>query len=108
MYLESVAMPNTMQALRDDSCDSDDSVNEKTSFTLLIQQHQTKLYNFIYRYTRNRQDAEDLTQDTFVKAFKNFHLYDRQVSVCFLAILYWPQNGLQPLPQRAVNRAHGV
>lgn len=76
MYLESVAMPNTMQALRDDSCDSDDSVNEKTSFTLLIQQHQTKLYNFIYRYTRNRQDAEDLTQDTFVKAFKNFHLYD--------------------------------
>ena len=65
-----------MQALRDDSCDSDDSVNEKTSFTLLIQQHQTKLYNFIYRYTRNRQDAEDLTQDTFVKAFKNFHLYD--------------------------------
>lgn len=76
MYLESVAMPNTMEALRDDSCDSDDSVNEKTSFTLLIQQHQTKLYNFIYRYTRNRQDAEDSTQDTFVKAFKNFHRYD--------------------------------
>ncbi len=65
-----------MEALRDDSCGSGESFNEKTSFTLLIQQHQSKLYNFIYRYTRNRQDAEDLTQDTFVKAYKNFHRYD--------------------------------
>lgn len=48
----------------------------KASFALLVHQHQAKVCNFIYRYTRNRQDAEDLTQDTFVKAYKNFHRYD--------------------------------
>lgn len=47
-----------------------------TSFALLVEQHQDKLYHFIYRYTRNRQDAEDLTQDTFVKAFRYFDRYD--------------------------------
>ncbi len=36
MHLESVVMPNTMEALRVDSYDSDDSANEKTSFTLLF------------------------------------------------------------------------
>ncbi len=76
MYPESVALPNSMEALRDDSHGMGDSAPEKTSFTLLVQQHHAKLYNFIYRYTRNRQDAEDLTQDTFVKAFKNFDRYD--------------------------------
>ena len=76
MYSESVALADSMEALRDDSRGSDESANEKTSFSLLVQQHHEKLYNFIYRYTRNRQDAEDLTQDTFVKAFKNFHRYD--------------------------------
>ena len=50
--------------------------SEVTSFALLVEQHQGKLYNFIYRYTRNRQDAEDLTQDTFVKAFRYFDRYD--------------------------------
>lgn len=48
------------------------------SFEFLIQAHQPKLYNFIYRYTRNRQDAEDLMQDTFVKAFRHFDRYDRR------------------------------
>lgn len=46
------------------------------SFDLLVQQHQAKLYNFIYRYTKNREDTQDLVQDTFVKAFRFFHRYD--------------------------------
>lgn len=53
-----------------------DGVPDTVRFAALVEEHQHKLCNFIHRYTRNRQDAEDLTQDTFVKAFKHFHRYD--------------------------------
>lgn len=79
-------MPKSIGALSDESFSRDQSKSGKTSFALLIQQHHAKLYNFIYRYTRNRQDAEDLTQDTFVKAFKNFHRYDSKYA--FASWLY--------------------
>lgn len=59
---------------------------EQPSFELLIHQHQAKLFNFIYRYTRSREDAEDLLQDTFIKAFRNFDRYDSQYT--FSAWLY--------------------
>lgn len=54
--------------------------SDGVSFAHLVEEHQAKLFNFIYRYTRNREDAEDLTQDTFVKAFRNLHRYDSKYS----------------------------
>lgn len=48
----------------------------RADFAALVEEHQAKLCNFLFRYTRNRQDAEDLTQDTFVKAYRNLHRYD--------------------------------
>ena len=58
--------------------DAQESVasDSETSFALLVQQYQSKLVQFVLRYARNRQDAEDLAQETFVKAFRNFHRYD--------------------------------
>lgn len=69
-----------------DGVKASEPVPEAASFELLIHQHQAKLYNFIYRYTRNRQDAEDLLQDTFIKAFRNFDRYDSKYA--FSAWLY--------------------
>ncbi len=46
------------------------------SFAALVDEHHAKLCNFLLRYTHNRHDAEDLCQDTFVKAYKNLHRYD--------------------------------
>ncbi len=68
-------MPNPLEALENEKNEPPSEANQ-ASFALLVEQHHAKLYSFIYRYTKNRQDAEDLTQDTFVKAFKNFHRYD--------------------------------
>lgn len=53
-----------------------DGVVDTVRFAALVEEHQHKLCNFIHRYTRNRQDAEDLTQDTFIKAFRHFNRYD--------------------------------
>jgi RNA polymerase sigma-70 factor, ECF subfamily len=69
-------MPDSLHAREEREGDLELDPDGDPSFAPLVHQHQSKLCNFIYRYTRNRQDAEDLTQDTFVKAFKNFHRYD--------------------------------
>ena len=49
---------------------------DRAGFAALVEEHQDRLRAFLYRYTRNRQDAEDLAQDTFVKAYRNIHRYD--------------------------------
>ncbi len=63
-----------------------DFAGDPEAFARMVEEHQHKLCNFILRYTRNRQDAEDLTQDTFVKAYKNLHRYEHRHS--FSAWLY--------------------
>jgi RNA polymerase sigma-70 factor, ECF subfamily len=40
-------------------------------FGELTQRWQTRIFGFICRYVDNREEARDLTQDTFAKAFEN-------------------------------------
>lgn len=42
----------------------------REAFDWLYQQHYSQIYNFLYRLMGDSDDAEDLTQDTFVKAWK--------------------------------------
>lgn len=47
-------------------------------FTHLYEQFQRKIYNHVYRLLTNPQDAEDVTQEVFLRAHKKWHtLYDR-------------------------------
>ena len=46
------------------------------SFEKLVEQYETRIFNFLFQLTRNRHDAEDLTQVTFVKAYRNIHRYE--------------------------------
>lgn len=40
------------------------------AYTELVRRIQTKIYNTIFGMTRNHEDADDLTQDTFMYAYK--------------------------------------
>lgn len=42
---------------------------DHTTFNRIMEKYQKPIYYFIYRMTGNAKDAEDLTQDTFVKAY---------------------------------------
>lgn len=44
---------------------------DRASFGELIERWQRKIYAFICRYVGNSTDAQDLTQDTFTKAYRN-------------------------------------
>jgi RNA polymerase sigma-70 factor (ECF subfamily) len=47
----------------------------KESFEELVERYGARLYQFLHNKTYNVQDAEDLVQDTFVKAYRNIHRY---------------------------------
>ena len=47
-----------------------------SSFEELVRRYQTRLLNFLRRRTANAADAEDLTQDTFVRAYENLHRFN--------------------------------
>ncbi|HET9128334.1 MAG TPA: RNA polymerase sigma factor SigE [Propionibacteriaceae bacterium] len=41
----------------------------------LVQQHSAMVYRLAFRLTGNQHDAEDLTQDVFVKVFRSLHTF---------------------------------
>jgi len=42
-------------------------------FEHIVLEYQKDIINFQFRFTNNRADAEDLAQDTFIKAYKKLH-----------------------------------
>ncbi len=51
---------------------------DRAAFAWLVQQHQTAVFNVAYRLLGNRRDAEDATQEAFLRAFRALHRYDPQ------------------------------
>lgn len=48
---------------------------DEGAFTLLVRRHQQPLVNFIARFINDRDSAEDLAQETFIRMFKAAHRY---------------------------------
>lgn len=46
------------------------------AFEELVRLHHRRVLNFVFQMTRQREDAEDLTQQTFLKAFQHIHRVD--------------------------------
>ena len=56
------------------------------AFDRLIGKYRERVYGIIYNMTSNREDAADLTQDAFIKAFQSIHRFGGQSS--FFTWLY--------------------
>lgn len=48
------------------------------AFKRLFEKYQTSVFNLCYRFSKNRQEAEDLCQDVFLKIFKAAHTFRQQ------------------------------
>ncbi len=46
------------------------------AFEQIVRSHQHRVFSFIWQMTRQRQDAEDLTQQTFIKAYHHLAGFD--------------------------------
>jgi RNA polymerase sigma-70 factor (ECF subfamily) len=46
----------------------------------IVRQHRRKVFNIAYKFTGRHDEAEDLTQDIFLKIFKSLHTFDRRAN----------------------------
>ncbi|HVU15723.1 MAG TPA: sigma-70 family RNA polymerase sigma factor [Candidatus Didemnitutus sp.] len=77
---------------RQQEADSDFSVvkrvqtGEVAAFDLLIRKYRERVFGVVYNLSSNREDASDLTQDAFIKAFQAINRFHGQSS--FFTWLY--------------------
>ncbi len=59
----------------------EDSIKgDQNAFAELVRNYTAQIYNFSYRLCGNVQTAEDVTQETFIKVWKNLKKYDPKQS----------------------------
>jgi len=46
-------------------------LRDNAAFEKLVDQHSGEIFGLLYRFTENREEARDLTQETFLRAFQN-------------------------------------
>jgi RNA polymerase sigma-70 factor (ECF subfamily) len=73
--------PRVLEPVPVSTCSEEQSIRatlagDARAFEPIVQSHQRRVYNFLYQMTRQRQDAEDLTQQTFLKAFHHLARFD--------------------------------
>ncbi|WP_164950953.1 RNA polymerase sigma factor [Clostridium sp. FP2] len=61
---------------KEEGLSSVDKDNRCTNLEKIISRYDKKIYSFVYNIVRNREEAMDITQDSFVKAIKYIHSYD--------------------------------
>jgi RNA polymerase sigma-70 factor (ECF subfamily) len=55
---------------------------ERSAFAVLVQRHQTRLYNFALRHVRSGAAAEEVVQDAFVRVVQNASDFKHEARFC--------------------------
>ncbi|WP_228046922.1 RNA polymerase sigma factor SigE [Saccharopolyspora montiporae] len=63
------------EAVRDISPAEEQSNWTPPSWDEVVRQHADRIYRLAYRLAGNKHDAEDLTQETFIRVFRNLATY---------------------------------
>ena len=58
------------------------------AFKFLFEENKRRILGLAYQYTKNIEDAEDILQDTFIKAYNGLRKYDIQDHTNFSSWLY--------------------
>ncbi len=49
---------------------------DQHAFRVLVERHSQSIFRLAFRMTGNEQDAEDVVQETFLRAYKQIHRFD--------------------------------
>lgn len=89
---------------------SDEDVMERfqsgyeKAFELLVDRYKHRIHNFLFRYTHDHLDAEDLTQETFYRVYRCRNSYERIAK--FSTWLYTIANNLAKSHYKKKSRMH--
>ena len=82
--MDMTASPEVGLSVREQLRAADDSAvvtahlaGEERAFSELVNRYQTRLLNFIYRTIGDRDRAEDLVQEVFIRVYRHLHRFDR-------------------------------
>lgn len=67
--------PETVEALIQRCLQGDQS-----AWTLIVKQHWRRVFNVAYKFVGKHDEAEDLTQEIFLKVFKSLGTFDRRAN----------------------------
>jgi len=65
---------------RDEELVASAQKGERRAFEELVERHKQKAYHIAFGFARDREDAKDLSQDAFLKAFANLKNFDGRSS----------------------------
>lgn len=57
------------------------AVSLERTFEGLVQAHKNRIYGYICRLTNDSPDAEDITQEVFIRAYQSMHAFRHDASV---------------------------
>src|SRR5688572_32794373 len=77
MRLVESEKPQPLTTLDDSSLVAAFLDGEKRAFNELVSRYHVRLLNFIYRTIGDRERAEDLVQETFVRVYRHLHRFDQ-------------------------------
>ena len=52
----------------------------RDAFDLIVERHQRQVYQLCYRFAGNHEDASDLAQDVFIRAYRGLHSFKGQAA----------------------------
>jgi RNA polymerase sigma-70 factor (ECF subfamily) len=76
------------------------------AFSLLVERHQKALLRLSFRFTREQSQAEDIVQESFIKAYQKIHLFEGRSSFkswLFQIAVNTAKNKLRSNPQEMLN-----
>lgn len=71
------AKPQPLRELDDSGLVAAFLAGERRAFNELVGRYHVRLINFIYRTIGDRERAEDLVQETFVRVYRHLHRFDQ-------------------------------
>jgi RNA polymerase sigma-70 factor (ECF subfamily) len=69
------ASPDTIETLIQRCLQGD-----QLAWETIVRQHRRKVFNVAYKFVGRHEEAEDLTQDIFLKVFKSLDTFDRRAN----------------------------